>query len=43
MRTDPELAPYGRYVVPRRLREEGFEFRFPDLATALADLLRPSQ
>ena len=40
MRTDPELALYGRYVVPRRLRDEGFEFRFPDLAPALADLLR---
>ena len=39
MRTDPELALYGRYVVPRRLREEGFEFRFPDLGPALADLL----
>ena len=39
MRTDPELALYGRYVVPRRLSEEGFEFRFPDLRTALADLL----
>lgn len=39
MRTDPELALYGRYVVPQRLREEGFEFRFPDLAAALADLL----
>ena len=39
MRTDPELALYGRYVVSRRLREEGFEFRFPDLGPALADLL----
>jgi uncharacterized protein (TIGR01777 family) len=41
MRTDPELALYGRYVVPRRLLDEGFEFRFPDLGTALADLLAP--
>ncbi len=39
MGTDPELALYGRYVVSRRLREEGFEFRFGRLAEALADLL----
>ncbi|MFO0872535.1 MAG: DUF1731 domain-containing protein [Phycisphaerales bacterium] len=38
MRTDPELALYGRYVVSRRLREDGFEFRFPTLADALRDL-----
>jgi uncharacterized protein (TIGR01777 family) len=38
MRTDPELALYGRYLVSRRLREERFEFRFPLLADALADL-----
>ena len=38
MRTDPELALYGRYVVSRRLAEEGFEFRFPRLREALADL-----
>jgi len=38
LRTDPELALYGRYCVSRRLREEGFEFRFPDLAPALRDL-----
>jgi uncharacterized protein (TIGR01777 family) len=38
MRTDPELALYGRYCVPKRLKEEGFEFSFPDLASALRDL-----
>jgi uncharacterized protein (TIGR01777 family) len=38
LRTDPELALYGRYVESRRLRNEGFEFRFPALAAALADL-----
>lgn len=39
LRTDPELALYGRYLVSRRLHEEGFEFRFPLLQTALADLV----
>jgi uncharacterized protein (TIGR01777 family) len=39
MRTDPELALYGRYCVSRRLREEGFEFRFADLQSALDDLM----
>lgn len=39
MRTDPELALYGRYVIPRRLLDEGFAFDFPDLDPALADLL----
>jgi uncharacterized protein (TIGR01777 family) len=39
MRTDPELALYGRYVVSKRLEEEGFEFRFPGLRAALTDLL----
>ncbi len=38
MRTDPELALYGRYCVSRRLRDEGFDFTFPDLASALRDL-----
>jgi len=38
MKTDPELALYGRYVASRRLAEEGFEFRFPDLGPAIADL-----
>jgi NAD dependent epimerase/dehydratase family enzyme len=40
MRTDPELALYGRYVVSKRLQQEGFEFRFPDLENALRDLLK---
>jgi uncharacterized protein len=39
MRTDPELALYGRYCVSRRLREEGFEFELPELPAALRDLL----
>jgi uncharacterized protein (TIGR01777 family) len=39
MRTDPELALYGRYVVSKRLQEEGFEFQFPHLENALRDLL----
>lgn len=38
MRTDPELALYGRFCVSRRLREEGFEFRFPTLSAAFQDL-----
>jgi uncharacterized protein (TIGR01777 family) len=39
MRTDPELALYGRYVVSKRLQEEGFEFQFPRLEDGLKDLL----
>ncbi len=38
MRTDPELALYGRYCVSRRLREEGFEFRYPTLQTAIKEI-----
>jgi NAD dependent epimerase/dehydratase family enzyme len=38
LRTDPELALYGRYVISRRLKEQGFQFTFPDLPEALADL-----
>lgn len=38
MRTDPELALYGRYCVSKRLREEGFEFEYADLDSAFADL-----
>ena len=39
LRTDPELALYGRYVIPQRLEEEGFEFQRPQLRPALRDLL----
>lgn len=38
MRTDPELALYGRYCVSKRLAEMGFEFRFADVEAALGDL-----
>ncbi len=37
-RTDPELALYGRYVVSKRLGDEGFTFQFPTLEAALRDL-----
>lgn len=40
LRTDPELALYGRYVVSKRLQEENFEFQFADLDAAFRDLLR---
>lgn len=40
LRTDPELALYGRYCVSSRLREEGFTFEFPELEPALRDLYR---
>jgi len=40
LRTDPELALYGRYVVSKRLSEEGFEFEWPHLNDALRDLQR---
>ena len=38
MKTDPELALYGRYVIPKRLTESGFAFEFPELGAALKDL-----
>ena len=38
LRTDPELALYGRYVMPQRLIDEGFAFEYADLDDALAEL-----
>lgn len=42
LRTDPELALYGRYVTSQRLAEERFTFQFPTLAEALDDLFAAS-
>jgi uncharacterized protein (TIGR01777 family) len=39
MRTDPDLALLGRRVLPTRLMNERFEFRFATLPGALKDLL----
>lgn len=41
LRTDPELALYGRFVVSRRLAAEQFEFAYPQLPAALAEILEP--
>lgn len=38
--TDPEIALYGRYVRSKRLEDEGFQFKYPELETALEDLIR---
>lgn len=39
MRTDPELALYGRRLMPTRLMAEGFVFRHSELREALATLV----
>jgi uncharacterized protein (TIGR01777 family) len=39
LRTDPELALYGRYVVSKRLPDEAFEFRFTHLDEALQEII----
>lgn len=38
MRTDPELVLYGRYVIPKRLLDQGFDFQYPELEPALRSL-----
>jgi uncharacterized protein (TIGR01777 family) len=35
LRTDPEIALYGRFVASRRLADDGFVFRYPRLPGAL--------
>jgi len=40
LKTDPDLALYGRYCIPQRLINEGFEFEYPDLDNALKDLCK---
>lgn len=39
LRTDAELALYGRYLVSKRLQNERFEFCFPEIGEALRDLV----
>ena len=38
-KTDPDLVLYGRYIVPARLQEANYHFKFPSLQLALKDLL----
>jgi NAD dependent epimerase/dehydratase family enzyme len=38
MGTEGDLALHGFRCLPRRFLEHGFEFEFPQLRTALADL-----
>ena len=37
MNTDPELALYGRYCIPKRLLDEGFKFQYETIRSALCD------
>jgi NAD dependent epimerase/dehydratase family enzyme len=43
MKTDPELALYGRYCIPTRLSNQGFTFTFPHLNQALNNIYNPQQ
>jgi hypothetical protein len=38
MGTETELIPKSRWVKGSRLKNEGFEFRWPDFSAALDDL-----
>ena len=39
IRTEPELILNSSYVIPKRLLELGYHFKFPDIEKALVDLL----
>lgn len=39
IRTEPELILNSSYVIPKRLLESGYHFKFPDIEKALVDLL----
>ena len=39
LKTDPELALYGRYIYPEKLLNGGFDFKFSNLEEALQDLI----
>lgn len=39
LRTDPDLALTGRRCIPARLQRAGFQFRHPDLRSALAAIV----
>ncbi len=39
MRADPDLALSGRNVIPQRFLDSGFIFHFPELGSALRDLV----
>jgi uncharacterized protein (TIGR01777 family) len=41
LRTDPEIALYGRFVTSSRLEREGFAFTYPRLPEALAACFAP--
>ncbi|MGV2332953.1 MAG UNVERIFIED_CONTAM: DUF1731 domain-containing protein [Planctomycetaceae bacterium] len=43
LRTDPEIALYGRYVKSSRLEREGFAFSYPRLPEAARSLLLRSK
>lgn len=41
LRTEPELVLKSRWVVPERLLQAGFRFRYEDLEAALRSIVRP--
>jgi uncharacterized protein (TIGR01777 family) len=43
LRTDPEIALYGRYAKSSRLEQDGFTFRHPHLPEALAACFAPPE